>query len=347
MATIDTGNTTTSTGHVIFTPAQAASVAANLAAEDSTLAALVSRNFANDLMAGGKAGAPVEIKIPTTLVARSRDIDDVTNSIVMDTITERSTTINLDRAHDYSAIPLSEADMTLNLKDFSAQVLKPQAAAIVDSLEHKVRRTLLAVAITDLSAEGTFYDPANPVPYFTAIRKKLRQNGVPTNGIQMVVGTEVYANLLDAEAITDASKSGSTAALREAGVGRVRGFNVVESTEVPDTEILAFHRDAVTLATRAPVVPKGASFGATVSEKGYSLRYIRDYIADTTVDRSLLSTFSGVAILPTFKIERQYDDTYTGDGGVTVDPATGVAITEIPNGGILHLDTEADVEPAV
>jgi hypothetical protein len=145
------------------------------------------------------------------------------------------------------------------------------------------------------------------------------------NGLNMIVGAEVYANLLDAKAIEDASQSGSTAALREGGVGRVRGFNVVESTRVPDAEILAFHRDAVTLATRAPVVSPGAKFGATVNEKGFSLRYLRDYLVDTTIDRSFVSTFSGIAILPTFKIERDY-------------ATRAVTATEIENGGILHLD---------
>lgn len=347
---------TTATGHELYTPDEAARVLANIAAEDAVLAALVGRNFATDLMAGGKGGAPIAIEIPRTLIARSRDVDEVEANIVMDKIVEQEYTLNLARVHDYSAIPLSEADMTLNLKDFSKQVLKPQAEAIVDKLEHKVAEALLGVGVTGLVNEpspdgGTTpatyhtYDPANPTAYFTRIRQALRRNGVSPIGLNVVVGTEVFANLLDAKAIEDVSQSGSTAALREAGIGKIRGFNIVESTRVPDTEILAFHRDAVTLATRAPVAPAGASFAANVAEKGFSLRYIRDYIADKTVDRSLVSTFSGVAILPTYKIERNYDGTYDGDGG-TQSASTGtVSVTEIPNGGILHLDT-ADADGA-
>lgn len=314
-----------------YTPTEAARVAANLANEDAFLSGMVSRNFANDLLAGGKGGAPVAITIPTTLIARERDIDDITSNIVMDEIAETTRTLTLDKVHDYSAVPLSEADLTLNIQDFAAQVLKPQAEAIVDSLEHKLIVRMLAVPETELMTTGATpapiaYDPANPTAYFTQIRKTLRKNGVAVNGINMFVGAEVYANLLDAKALEDVSQSGSTAALREGGVGRVRGFNIVETTRVPDTEILAFHKDAVTLATRAPVVPAGASFGATVAEKGFSLRYLRDYLADKTVDRSLVSTFSGIAILPTFRISRDY-----ATRAVTVD--------ELENGGILHLDT--------
>lgn len=306
-----------------YTPTQAAEVVGALAAEDAFLSALVSRNYEADLMGGGKGGAPVYIKQPTALVARERDIDDITTDIVMDEIAESGVTVNLDRKHDYSAVPLSEADLTLNLQDYARQVLKPQAEGIVDQLEHKVAAKLLGVPVTDI---GTTYDPANPLPYFTQLRKTLRKNGVPLSGINVVAGAEVYANLLDAEVLTDASQSGSTEALREGQVGRLRGMTVVESLRVPDTEIVIFHRDAVTLVTRAPVVPQGAKFGATTNEKGFSLRYLRDYLAEKTVERSLVSTFSGVAILPTFKVERDYE--------------TGKAtVTQLENGGIVHVDT--------
>lgn len=309
-----------------YTPGEAARVLANLANEEAFLSGLVSRNFEQDLMGGGKGGAPIAIKIPTTLIARERDIDDKTSKIVLDEIAESSVTLNLDRTHDYSAVSLSEADLTLNLTDFSAQVLKPQAEAVVDSIEHKLAKKLLSVPVTALA--GVVYDKANPTAYFTQVRKALRKNGVAVNGLKMMVGAEVYANLMDAKALEDVSQSGSTAALREGGVGRVRGFDVVESLRMPDDEILAFHRDAVTLATRAPVTSPGAKFGATVAEKGFSLRYLRDYLTDTTVDRSFVSTFSGIAILPTFRVTRDYD-------------TRAVKVEEIANGGILHLDTVA------
>jgi hypothetical protein len=301
---------------------QVAIVAAKLAEKDSVLSALVSQNYRDEFLAEGTANRPIKVKFPTTLIARERAIDDVTSSIILDEIAESSTTITLSKAMDYSAVGLSEADLNLKLTDFAGQVLRPQTAAIVDSIEHKLSTALLAVPETDLGV----FDPANPVPYFTRIRKHLRDNGVPQAGIQVAVGTEVYAALLDAKAITDVSESGSTEALREGGVGKLRGFTLVESTRIDADEILAFHRDAVTLVTRAPAVPAGASFGASVSDSGYSLRYLRDYDAMKTQDRSIVATFSGVGILPTFKIERNYE-------------TRTVVKTELPYGGVLHLNT--------
>lgn len=305
---------------------QVASVLASLVGQDAYLSALVSRNYVAEFLGEGTGGRPIAVKIPTTLIARERAIDDVTSSIVLDSIAEDSRTVTLSKVHDYSAVGLSEADLTLNLKDFGKQVLKPQAEAIVDALEHKVAAALKAVPLTtDLGIE---FDPANPVPYFTRIRKRLRDNGVAQAGIQVAVGTEVYAAMLDAKAITDASESASTAALREGQVGKVRGFTIVESTRLDENEVLAFHKDAVTLVTRAPVIPQGATFGSTIAEQGFSLRYLRDYDASKTQDRSIVSTFSGVGILPTFKIARDYE-------------TREVNVSELPNGGVIHLDTSA------
>ena len=55
---------------------------------------------------------------------------------------------------------------------------------------------------------------------------------------------------------------------------------------------------------RAPIVPAGASFGQSLSERGFSLRYLRDYDAVHTVDRSIVSTFAGVAALPFKSVNR-------------------------------------------
>ena len=236
-----------------FTPAEAAVNSAKLVGEDAFLSALVSKNAQDEFLQVGKGGAPVSVKMPTTLIARERDIADTTSSIILDEITEERKTFQLSAKMDYQAVPLSEADLNLNLVDFGSQVLGPQTASIADKIEHKLASALLGVPVTEITRGGApVVFSADPIAYFTALRKQLRDNGVSAEGLNVAVGTEVYAALLDAKAITDVSESGSTAALREAGIGRIRGFNIVESTRLAETEILAFHRDAVTLITRAP-----------------------------------------------------------------------------------------------
>lgn len=316
----------------LYTPEQVAQVAVAMAADDAMVSALISRNFENDLLGGGGKGRTVNLKVPAALVARLRGIDDTTNKIVLDYVSEQTVPVSLG-VHAYSAVGLSEGDMSLDLQSFSGQILAPQVDAVVDYIEDSVIDALLA----ETEDNSIAWDPANPIPTFTKVRKTLRDRGVPATNLNVLVGTDVYAALLDANAVQDASQSGSTAALRDANVGRVRGFNVVESTKIPAGEILAFHRDAYTLAVRAPQVPQGASFGATVASKGFNLRYLRDYDADFTQDRSIVSTFCGVAKMPLFRVNRtEPGGGVEGDAGYTVG---SVSVTQDPAGAVLRVDT--------
>ncbi|KUM41204.1 P22 phage major capsid protein family protein [Arthrobacter sp. EPSL27] len=313
--------------NTFYTAEQVAKVAVAMATQDSFLGALVNRNFENDLLGGGGKGRTVNVRVPSALIARSRGIDDVTTNIVLDSLTETTVPVSLGE-HIYNAVGLSEGDLTLNLEDFSKQVLAPQVDAVVESVEDEVAKALKSITL-DTSIK---WSDADPVKTFTAIRKELRKRGVPATNLNVVVGTDVYAALLDAKAITDASESGSTAALRDANVGKVRGFNIVESTRVDDGEIVAFHRDAFTLAVRAPIVPAGASFGQSISGGGYSLRYLRDYDVTKTIDRSMVSTFAGVAAMPLYKIERDHT-------------AKTASVVEVPGGAALRMSI-SDAEPA-
>lgn len=310
--------------NTFYTPDQVAKVAVAMAVEDSFLGALINRNFENDLLGGGGKGRTVNVKVPTALIARSRGLD-ATSAIVLDQLTETTVPVTLGE-HLYSAVGLTEGEMNLDLTDFSAQVLAPQVAAVVDRIENEVAEALAAITLDTSIA----WDAANPVKTFTEIRKVLRQRGVPATGLNVVVGTNVFAALLDANAITDASQSGSTEALREGNVGKLRGFTIAESTRVADDEIVAFHRDAFTLAVRAPMVPAG-QFGATVASNGYNLRTLRDYDVTTTQHRSMVSTFAGVAAMPLYKVTRDYG-------------ATSATVTEVAGGAALRMSI-GDTEP--
>jgi hypothetical protein len=286
-------------GNTLYNAEQVAQTATVLASEDGFLSALVNRNFENDLLGGGGKGRSVNIRRPAALVARERGIDETEAAIVLDTVAESVVSITLG-SHLYSAVPLSEGDLSLDLENFARQILAPQVDAVVEGAEEAVAAHLRGIALD----ESIAWNGSDPVKTFTAIRAKMRAAGVPATGLNVVVGTNVYAALLDAQAITDASESGSTAALREGQVGRLRGFTVVESTRVDDDEIVAFHRDAITLAVRAPRMPEGATFGQSISDRNFSLRYLRDYDATHMVDRSIVSTFAGVADVPLYKIVR-------------------------------------------
>jgi len=280
-----------------YTADQVSQVALRLVEEDQYLSALVSRDIVDPLKGGG-AGRTISLAIPNALVARDRDIDDKETELVYDELAEARITTTAGSAA-YSGVSLSDGDLSLDLSDFSRQVLAKQVDAVVEKIENAVATSLLSIPLnTDVA-----WDSAHPERTFTQIRKILRKRGVPQTGIRCVVGVDVYAALLDADLLVDASSSGSTAALREGNIGRIRGFDIVESTRVSDGDIAVFHKDALSFSVRAPLAAAG-QFAATATGNGYSLRYTRGFDMSNAETKSLLDTMYAIVKLPMYKITR-------------------------------------------
>ena len=311
-----------------FLPGESAAVAAQMVAQEFTLAALINHDAGNKILEGGRKGRKISVKNPVALVAHGREIDDFTNQIVLDTLSESYTDITLG-VHAYSGIALDEGDLNLDIENFSEQVIAPQAGAVADYANNAVLKAFLAEAYTTPAAAGMrAWSASAPTQFFTDLRKALRTKGVPASNLKVLVGVAVYAALLDAKAFEDVSQSGSTAALREGQVGRVRGFEVIESVDLPVGDVFAFHKDAYTLGMRAPKTPVGAAWGATVSEGGVPIRHLMDYDLTLTADRSLLSTFVGVAKMPLFKVTRTQDVGIQGDTISVDNPEDTDAVAE-------------------
>lgn len=280
--------------HTFLDPAEVAVLGTELVRGDLVLGQLVGRTAETKFTKG--KGASIDIRKPATLTARTRAVGS-TSAITADTLTEAFQTISITE-QAYSAVDLTDADLTLNLVDFGRQVLAPQAIAVGEHVEDAIAAKLATVtANVDLSVGGgSAYAAATPVKTFTAARKLLRDMKVPASGLVAVAGTEVYANLLDS-GVLDNDKAGNADALRNAQVGSLRGFSIVESNRVDENDIFIFHRDAVQLVMAAPAAPRGASFAASVSQDGYGLSWIMDYDASTLQDRSVLSVFLGVGLV--------------------------------------------------
>jgi hypothetical protein len=270
-------------------PEQVAATAVAMLRDDLKIARTVSRKFEANF--GGGKGSVVNVRVPATLKARRRALDAGT-AIVLDNVTEDTIAVSLDHMA-YSAVPVTDEELTLRIEDFAKQILAPQVVAIAEDVENVVVETLQGVAEDTTLA----YDAAKPSSTFVQARKQLRDLGVPFQGLYAAVGTGVYAELLEAGELKDASQSGSTAALRDAEVGRVRGFDTFEDNRLADDEIVFYHGDAVALAIIAPVVPGGVAFGQSLSAEGFACRWIKDYDSSLLQDRSILSTFVGCSTI--------------------------------------------------
>jgi len=247
---------------------------------DMNLGALVSRDLESEFHAG--TGTSVKVRVPGAIAAQTKPVSDSTTPLVGGSIEEQFVLVKL-TDHVYDSAILSEGDLDLEVTNFGVQVLMPQARAIQNYVERAVAATMSATPVTT----GITYSKATPAKAFTQLRKQLRDNGVGTDTpLLAAVGSSVYGDLLD----------GPVGTFDESGT--VRGFKVVESTRLAPNEIVGFVRNAFALVVRAPAVPDGAPYGASVKADNFALRHIRAYDPTVAADRSLVSAFVGVQGMP-------------------------------------------------
>jgi hypothetical protein len=237
----------------------------------------------------------VNIRVPAVLNARDYEWRTRTAPIVVDELEEVSIPVTLDQ-HPYSAVAVTDEELTLDITSFAMQVLEPQVIAVAEKLEAIIATTM---ENANYAAGDIPYaeDPTSSNFYAAAIdaRKVLNDFHVPLSGRTILVGSGLEAAALKEDTLRDVSQSGSPSALRDAIIGQIAGFTVVASQSVPENFGVAFHRSAFVYANVAPEVPAGVAFGSSQTEQGLAMRWIRDYDSQYLRDRSVLSAFAGSA----------------------------------------------------
>lgn len=295
--------------HTLFTSQQAAS---------STLAALryltnlprtVRMDFSNEFVAG--VGQTVNVLGPVdageahVYTKANRDSRD---DIVFNELTQKWVPVTLEN-QVYNALRLPDDWATFTLQSLEQQVLIPQAESIVDALatplldEMKKIKAPVAtgtgadVNTTAASALKFTSDGKNALAVIARLRKELNKRGVPQQDRTLAVGSAVAMALLTNDVLVKADHSGSTETLRQATIGSVYGFTIVEDYALPEDFAIAYHRDAFAFVTRPSRTPEGAAYGATVSQDGFALRHIMHYNPIKLEDQSVVDCFYGAATL--------------------------------------------------
>ena len=292
-----------------YTADQAAQVAAVIARRDLNLAATVSRDVEADFNPG--RGLVIPVRVPGATVAGTKSPSDTVTPLALGALHEQTVPVEID-VHAFSRVALSEADLSLDIQDYAAQVLSPQAAALAEYSEARVASAMQATPLTELP-----YSPADPARLFTAARARLRQNGVSASTpLLAAVGANVYGALLDGPASTFDQD------------GKVRGFTVLESTRLAPDEAVFYIRGAFTLVLRAPIAPEGAPFSASVQVRteggAFAVRLVRAYNPAIAAEESLVSVLVGARAMP-----------------LAVEDSTTGEVNLVEHGGVVRVDTSA------
>jgi hypothetical protein len=244
----------------------------------------------------GAANDTVSLSVPAKLSARSR-VMRANTALTFDEFTEHKVDVTLN-THVYKGLNIRDEELTLDIQDFTAQVLAPQMVGVAEGLEDLIATTLAAA---DPHADPIPFTEGTDEPFDVAVdaAAALNKMNVPRSGRTLLLGANVEAAFMKSDKLSRVDQSGSDSALRDAVLTRVAGFTVVGSNAIDADAAYAFDRYAVAFIAVAPDIPQGAPFGAIVQPGAAGLpglRYIRHYNPNATngpVDQSLVDAFAG------------------------------------------------------
>lgn len=257
----------------------------------------------------GTKNDTVNIRIPSLLAGREYEWRTRNNPIEVDNLEEQTIAVTLNK-HPYSAVSITDEELTLDITSWGEQVARPQIRAVAEKLEGYVAAAMEGGDYEADTLEFSDFDDLHEV--LVEARRQLNVQNVPAAGRVVVLGSNIEAAALNAELFKRVDQSGTGDVLREATLGRVAGFTVIGNVNSIDPDqAYAFHPTAYALANVAPVVPDGVTAGATMAFEGLAMRWIRDYEAAYLRDRSVYSSFAGAVSVE----DGREMDTGSGDFG--------------------------------
>jgi len=194
---------------------------------NAVMSQLVHRDYSDDFV--GAVGDTITVRKPASFT-----VNEFTDQITVQDAAEESILVTMDKHLDVS-FKVTARQMSMDIEDFSAQLLTPAMQAFAD----KIDQYLISVA-KSVSGKVTMSDPVAPGDLLAA-RKILTQNAAPLTDRHLVLGVDAEADLLANELFAAADKAGDEGtALREASLGRKFGFDVYTDQNMDDG-CLAFH----------------------------------------------------------------------------------------------------------
>jgi len=240
----------------------------------------------------GSNGDTITLRVPLAMSARTQ----ASRGAALTADTNSEVGVDVAMSHKYSLRNLSDQEVEFDIEDFARQITLPQTEAVAIGVED-----VLISVMNGLAADDSVYELAltpsdsDTIACILAIREELGSKFVPMTDRYLAVSSEIATRLLSVDQFVKANEAGSTDALRNAVIGRIYGFEVVESPGLTAGTLLGYHKSAFALAIRQPKAPRGASSSAGASAQGIGMRQVFQYDASTAQDQSLLSTFAGAA----------------------------------------------------
>jgi len=256
----------------------------------TTLLSTVARQSFSDFTGGG--GDTVTVRVREKVATRRRATANQGDAIVRDNVVEVAVPVVL--AELYSAVPVTNAEWELELENFGAQILGPQAAGMVEGVEDE-----LIVAMNALAADASFdlaASAADTEAKLIAASEALDNLDVPMDGRYLAISPAIKSRMLAVPNFVRTDGIGNGTAIERATFGSILGFTVVVNNALTTGTAVAYHRSGFAAAMGARSAPAAAGVtGSSQSLDGIAMLWLRQWNDDTVAEESVVQTFAGAS----------------------------------------------------
>lgn len=215
---------------------------------------LMYRDYESEFNSGKKISDTVSIRRPADFTV----VEFTGSENAAQAVNETSIDLVLERHFDVP-IKITDAEMTLELDDFSGRILAPAMSKMAQAIDTYLLGK--AYNFASVYASSTFAALSN----FAGVRRELQDNLVPQMGRYILAGNGLEQDMLGIDAVISAEKRGDGGeALRSASVGHVMGFDIFSSPYWVETAQTA-GAAALTLSTAAIAGATTITVGASAT----------------------------------------------------------------------------------
>ncbi len=278
--------------NTFLTPEVVAKEALMVLQSNLVMADLVHRDFSDEFVS---VGDTVSVRVPAKFIAQN-----FTGTTSPQDITEGSVPVKLDRFRDVT-VAVSAKQMTLDIADFSEQVVAPAMQAIAQAIDED----LLSVGIASAGYVKAGTKDAKDLADIADLAKHLDGKKAPAANRRLVLCPEHKYRYALTENLSNVSYAGDNETLRDALLGRIYTLDTFMDQNCPDSH-------AETAGTAKTMTVTGNAGASTVTLTscdgtvaagdgfildGYLYRFTAAGKSGSTVaiDQPLLHTVTGAA----------------------------------------------------
>lgn len=192
--------------------------------ENNLVAAQLFHRGHTEEFTGAKVGDTISIRKPASFTAQ-----EFTTTTTTQDATESSLSLVLEKHFDVT-FAVTSKQWTLDLEDFSSQLLRPALVAIAQALDNYI----LGKTIYLTNYVGTVSDPPDSLDDIAAIDEALNNQKVPLDSRFAIVNPAAKRDMFGITSFAEADKRGDGGqALRRASMGEFMGLDWFMSQNIP------------------------------------------------------------------------------------------------------------------